>query len=207
MAAISLTSTARVRVRVTLRWAVYRQSVRLGDKPLETHDTVILFSNWTLAVLHSLWREDESVIYNCCWSSPSQSFSGQIPTGLMTTYYFLRFEAPPTWRVRSPYLYPPGIWWLCCTPKHWISFSTSPTTRRATVEVFDPGSTQENPDFYEWITCPDGPTTEHYLEQLVCCILRIRCHGKAYRTVIWQWPIPSPPVVMQTCVNSTATVR
>jgi hypothetical protein len=33
------------RVKVTLRLAVYRQSVRLGDKPLETHDTVILFSN------------------------------------------------------------------------------------------------------------------------------------------------------------------
>jgi hypothetical protein len=28
----------RVRVRVTLRLAVYRQSVRLGDKPLETYD-------------------------------------------------------------------------------------------------------------------------------------------------------------------------
>jgi hypothetical protein len=27
-----------VRVRVTLRLAVYRQSVSLGDKPLETHD-------------------------------------------------------------------------------------------------------------------------------------------------------------------------
>jgi hypothetical protein len=27
-----------VRVRVTLRLAIYRQSVRLGDKPLETHD-------------------------------------------------------------------------------------------------------------------------------------------------------------------------
>jgi hypothetical protein len=31
-------SRVRVRVRVTLRLAVYRQSVRLGDKPLETHD-------------------------------------------------------------------------------------------------------------------------------------------------------------------------
>jgi hypothetical protein len=28
----------RVRVRVTLRLSVYRQSLRLGDKPLETHD-------------------------------------------------------------------------------------------------------------------------------------------------------------------------
>jgi hypothetical protein len=32
---------ARVRVRVTLRLAVYPQSVRLGAKPLETHDQYI----------------------------------------------------------------------------------------------------------------------------------------------------------------------
>jgi uncharacterized protein YhhL (DUF1145 family) len=36
---------------VTLRLVIYRQSVRLGDKPLETHDTVILFFNRTLAVI------------------------------------------------------------------------------------------------------------------------------------------------------------
>jgi hypothetical protein len=33
-----------VRVRVSLRLAVYRQSVHLGDKPLETHDKQYLFS-------------------------------------------------------------------------------------------------------------------------------------------------------------------
>jgi hypothetical protein len=32
-----------VRVRVTLRRAVYRQSVRLGDKPLDTHDQYFIF--------------------------------------------------------------------------------------------------------------------------------------------------------------------
>jgi hypothetical protein len=37
----------RVRVIVTLRLAVYLQSVRLGDKPLETHDQH--FFNWILA--------------------------------------------------------------------------------------------------------------------------------------------------------------
>jgi hypothetical protein len=42
---------SRIRVRVTLRLAVYRQSVRLGDKPLETHDKVILFSKWTFAFI------------------------------------------------------------------------------------------------------------------------------------------------------------
>jgi hypothetical protein len=32
-----------VKVRVTLRLAVYRQSVRLGDSPLETHDQYFYF--------------------------------------------------------------------------------------------------------------------------------------------------------------------
>jgi hypothetical protein len=34
----------RVRVRVTLRLAVYRQSVRLGAKPLETYDQYLFFN-------------------------------------------------------------------------------------------------------------------------------------------------------------------
>jgi hypothetical protein len=29
-----------------------------------------------------LWRGDRSVVYNCCWASPAQSFSGPSPTGL-----------------------------------------------------------------------------------------------------------------------------
>jgi hypothetical protein len=29
----------------------------------------------------SLWREYESVIYNCCWSSAAQSFLGPSPVG------------------------------------------------------------------------------------------------------------------------------
>jgi hypothetical protein len=57
-----------------------------------------------------LWREDGSVFYNCYWPSPAQSFSGPSPAGLMTIFYCLRFETPPTWRARSPYLYPPGTW-------------------------------------------------------------------------------------------------
>jgi hypothetical protein len=40
----------RVRVRVTLRLAVYRQLLRLGEKTLETHDQYF-FSNLTLAVI------------------------------------------------------------------------------------------------------------------------------------------------------------
>jgi hypothetical protein len=55
-----------------------------------------------------LCREDGSVVYNCCWSSPAQSFSVPSSMELMTIFYGLRFETPPTWRARSLYLYPPG---------------------------------------------------------------------------------------------------
>jgi hypothetical protein len=37
----------------------------------------------------ALWREDRSVVYNCCWSSPVQSFWGPSPAGLMNTFYCL----------------------------------------------------------------------------------------------------------------------
>jgi hypothetical protein len=35
--------------------------------------------------------------FSCCWSSPGHSFSGPSPVGLMTTFYSLGFETPPTW--------------------------------------------------------------------------------------------------------------
>jgi hypothetical protein len=44
------------------------------------------------------WREDGSVVYNCCWSSPVQSFSAPSPAGLMTIFYCLRFETPQTFQ-------------------------------------------------------------------------------------------------------------
>jgi hypothetical protein len=55
-----------------------------------------------------LWWENGYNVYNCCWSSPAQSFSGPNPAGLMTTFYSFRFEIPLTWKSRSSYLYPPG---------------------------------------------------------------------------------------------------
>jgi hypothetical protein len=43
-------------------------------------------------VERSLWLEDGSVVYNCCWSSPAQSFSGPSPVELVAIFYCLRFE-------------------------------------------------------------------------------------------------------------------
>jgi hypothetical protein len=91
----------------------------------------------------SPWRDDGPVAYNCCWPSPAQSFSSPSPVGRMTILCCLRFETPPTWRARSPYFYPSGTEWPDYTPRHWVSLSSPPTTRRATVEIFDPASTRE----------------------------------------------------------------
>jgi hypothetical protein len=52
-----------------------------------------------------------SVVCNCCWSSPAQSFSSPNTSGLMTMFYCLRFVTPRTCRARSPYLYPSGTGW------------------------------------------------------------------------------------------------
>jgi hypothetical protein len=86
----------------------------------------------------------ESVVYNCCWPSPAQSFSVPSPGGLMTTFYCLSIETPPIWRARSTHLYPPGKRWPCYSRRHWVPFLSPPTTRRATMEVFDPASTRVN---------------------------------------------------------------
>jgi hypothetical protein len=40
----------------------------------------------------SLWREDRSVVYNCCWPSPEHSFSGPSVMGLVTIFYCFRFD-------------------------------------------------------------------------------------------------------------------
>jgi hypothetical protein len=60
----------------------------------------------------SLWREDRSITYNCCWFSTVQSFSGPSPVGLATIFYspqirdfpfrrFLRL-AGSRWRYSTP---------------------------------------------------------------------------------------------------------
>jgi hypothetical protein len=85
---------------------------------------------WTVAGC-PIWREDGSVVCNSWWSSPAQSFLGPSSAELMTIFYCLKFETPPTWRARSLYLYPPGTGWKNYTPRHWVPFSSPPTTHRA----------------------------------------------------------------------------
>jgi hypothetical protein len=75
----------------------------------------------------SLWLENVSTVYNCGWYSPAQSFLSLSPAVLVTIFYCRKFETPPTWRARSPYLYLPGTGWPSFTPRHWVPVSSPPT--------------------------------------------------------------------------------
>jgi hypothetical protein len=64
-----------------------------------------------------LWREDGSVIYCTIASGPCQSSHSWVEVQQNSRpYSTVSSETPPTWRARSPYLYPPGTGWPSYTP-------------------------------------------------------------------------------------------
>jgi hypothetical protein len=130
------------KVKVMLQPTVSRP-VFLGAKPHLLPKTRLLLlsdSFGFVGVGCPFWREDGPVIYNRCRSLAAQSFLHVSPVGLMTIFYFLRFETLLTWRARSLYLYPPGTRWPSYTPRHCVFFLSFPVTRRAMVEAFEPAS-------------------------------------------------------------------
>jgi hypothetical protein len=52
----------------------------------------------------------------------------------------------PNLKYQVPVFMSPGTGWPDYIPRHWIPFSSTPTTRRATVKVFEPVSTR-GPEF------------------------------------------------------------
>jgi hypothetical protein len=77
-------------------------------------------------------------------AGPRQRNHCQVRVPRAPHFTFSNSRFPPTWRTRSPYLYPPGTGWFSYNPRHWVPFSSPPTTRRATVEVLDPASTTQS---------------------------------------------------------------
>jgi hypothetical protein len=57
-------------------------------RPSRAYDQIFIMSDICgfANVECSLWREDGSVVYNSCWPSPAQSFSGPSPVGLVAIF-------------------------------------------------------------------------------------------------------------------------
>jgi hypothetical protein len=131
--------------RVTLRLTVYLQSVRLGTKPLETHGHQFFFQlnsyGHSLYVTSSLTRG---------WICSLQLLLGLasaliLRSGSRGTHNHILLSQiwdSPSLEGQVPYLYPPGTGWPGYTPRHLVPFLSPPTTRRATVEAFEPASTR-----------------------------------------------------------------
>jgi hypothetical protein len=125
------------RVRVTLRLAVYRQSVRLGAEPLEIHGQNF-FQLSTCG--HSPYVTSSQTRGWVCRLQFLQVFASAFilrSESRRTHDHILLSQMldSPTLEPRSPYLYPPGTGWSSYTPRHWVLFPSPFTTRRATVEV------------------------------------------------------------------------
>jgi hypothetical protein len=62
------------------------------------------------------------------------------PRGTRDHILLSHIRDSPNLEGQVPYLYLPGTGWPGYTPRHLVPFSSPPTIRRATVEVFDPAS-------------------------------------------------------------------
>jgi hypothetical protein len=87
-------TTNWVRVRVTLRLAITASQFVLATSPLRLTISNFIFQLNTCGYSHyvrSSLTRGWFRRYNCCWSSPAQSFSDPSPAELKTLFYCLRF--------------------------------------------------------------------------------------------------------------------
>jgi hypothetical protein len=133
------TAPVKVSVRVTLRLAVYRQSVCFVDKPLETHDQHSFFFQlniWghTPYVTSSLTRGWVCHLQLMLLLSSAVIFRSE-SRGTHDHILLSQIRVSPNLEGQVPVLIPKKRVVRFC-PVHWVPFSSPPTTRRATVEVF-----------------------------------------------------------------------
>jgi hypothetical protein len=146
-------------------WRFTANQFFLATNPLRLTTSNFIFQlntcGYSPYVTSSLMR---GWVYSCCWASPAQSFSGPSPTGLMTTFYCLRFETPPTWRTR-PRIYIPRYRMALLYPQILCSLFIALPLLASIVLLRRP---------------LHGPTRKHRFKQYLYCCIRIHCRGNMF---------------------------
>jgi hypothetical protein len=134
-----------VKVKITLRPTISRP-VRLGVRlPSGTRDQFFFLLEIFFRQLQVCYFEAPSLTRGrVCNLLLLLVLASTFPRDSRPYFVVPILETSPTWRARSPYLYPPGTGWPRYTPGYWVPFPFPLMTRRAAVEVFYPASTWEN---------------------------------------------------------------
>jgi hypothetical protein len=127
-------SPAEVEVNVNLRPTIGRPVCLGVGHPSGTRDQVFLLHQIFLRQLRLCYFVAPSLTrgrvcnlpYNCFWAWPEQSLLGRSPAELAAIFFCLIWDSP-TWKGRSPYLYPSGTGWLSYTPWYWVPFNLQTT--------------------------------------------------------------------------------
>jgi hypothetical protein len=137
--AVSTRVSGAVRVRVTLRLAVYCQSVRLSVRPLRLTTSIFFHLNTcfhTPYVTSSLTRGWVRSLQLLLVLASTVILSSD-SRGTRDHILLSQIQDSPNLEGQVPYLRPPGTGTPSYTPRHWVPVSSPPTTRRVMVEVFD----------------------------------------------------------------------
>jgi hypothetical protein len=114
----------RVCVRVTLRLAIYRQSVHLADKPLETHDHYLFpAEHLRLKSLCSIVSDDRMCLSFTIAPGPHHRSHSRVRARWDSWPYFTVSDSTlPKLEGKVSYSYPPGRWWPGYIPGTGIPF-------------------------------------------------------------------------------------
>jgi hypothetical protein len=122
------------------------------------------------------------MVYNCCWVSPAQPFSGPSPLGLVTVFYCLKFETSLVVASYDSQGYGGGI----RTRFHTGGLSLS--------LIF--------PSVVLLIMPLHGPSRKHRFQQYLCICMRIRCRGNVFTE-----PLPRNGSTRYSIVCNAAEIR
>jgi hypothetical protein len=113
----------------------------------------------------SLWQEDRSVVYNCWWSSPAQSFLVLSPMGFVIIFYCLRFGTSLVFASYDSHSYSGGVkphrlLYLLWLWENWV-------------EILNP---LVLPGLCTWTFRQLQPTQQLMLSPFIAVLSAIHCH-------------------------------